>query len=271
MDRVPLIPEFRSIVLDNYRIAGRSFPWRETDDPWAILVSEVMLQQTQTERVVPYWKRWLSLWPAPKDLAAAGMEEVLREWSGLGYNRRGRYLREAALAIVELHGGRVPEAPAALDALPGIGPYTACAVSTFAFGRPEVFIETNIRSTVLHFFFPDEEKVPDSLILPVLERALDREDPRRWYWALMDYGWALKKLAVNPSRRSAHYARQSPFEGSLRQARGAALRSLASDGPSDLAALLSRTGLESARLAAALQALSRDGMVAEASGLYRIP
>lgn len=271
MSDVPSIPEFRALVLDHYRREGRAFPWRETREPWAIMVSEFMLQQTQTERVVPYWKRWLKLWPTPADLAAAPLELVLREWSGLGYNRRARFLREAASAIVADHGGRVPADPEALDALPGIGPYTARAIAAFAFGRPEVFIETNIRAVVLHFFFPGSTEIHDRELLPILSEALDRDDPRSWYYALMDYGAVLKKLTVNPSRRSAHYAKQSPFAGSLRQARGAALRSLAATGPASVLELAARTGIVSERINDALAALASDGMVAERDGVYRIP
>ncbi len=261
---------FRRTILDHYRDSGRAFPWRETTDPWAILVSEVMLQQTQTERVVPYWTRWLSLWPTPDALAVAPLEAVLREWSGLGYNRRARFLRDAAAAIVARHGGTVPDDPELLDALPGIGPYTARAVATFAFGRPEVFIETNIRAVFLHFFFPGAEGVSDAELLPLIERALDRTDPRRWYWALMDYGSALKRVTVNPSRRSAHYAKQSRFEGSPRQARGAVLRTLSSKGAADLSSLMNETGIEEPRLAAALESLGKEGLVAESGGRYRI-
>ncbi len=265
------IADFRRAVLDQYRERGRSFPWRETRDPWLILVSEVMLQQTQTERVIPYWLRWRELWPSPAALAAAPLDAVIREWSGLGYNRRGRFLKDAAAQIASRFGGRVPSAPADLETLSGIGPYTARAIACFAFGSTDVFVETNIRAAALHFFFPDREKVKDSELLPILEQALDRGDPRRWHWALMDYGAALKRLTANPNRRSAHYARQSRFEGSLRQARGSALRSLAADGPADLAELADRTGLSPDRLSAALSALAADSLVAERSGLYSIP
>lgn len=265
------IADFRSAVLDQYRRTGRVFPWRETADPWAILVSEIMLQQTQTERVVPYWRRWMELWPTPAALAAAPLDQVLREWSGLGYNRRARFLRDAAAVIRDRYEGSVPSDPEALDALPGIGPYTARAVVAFAFCRPEVFIETNIRAVYLHFFFPHEDKVPDSRLLPVIEETLDRGDPRTWYWALMDYGAALKRVTVNPSRRSAHHVRQSRFEGSLRQARGAVLRSLAADGAASLCELAGRTDIADERLSVALSALSKEGLVAETSGVYRIP
>ncbi|MFA6504510.1 MAG: A/G-specific adenine glycosylase [Treponemataceae bacterium] len=269
MDHRSII-DFHSTVIDHYRQSGRTFPWRQTTDPWAILVSEIMLQQTQTDRVVPYWRRWLELWPSPTTLAAAPLDQVLREWSGLGYNRRSRFLRDAAAVIRDRHDGIVPDDPEALDALPGIGPYTARAVATFAFGRPEVFIETNIRAVYLHFFFPNESEVNDSRLMPLIEETLDRSDPRCWYWALMDYGAALKRVTVNPGRRSAHHVRQSRFEGSLRQARGAALRSLASEGSSSIRELSRRTGISDDRLAAALSALADEGMVAEKAGVYEI-
>ena len=191
------INEFREIVLSNYRQAGRKFPWRGAD-PWGVMVSEFMLQQTQTERVIPYWEKWMQLWPRPQALAGAPLEDALRSWSGLGYNRRCLNLKNSAEIIVREHNGTVPDNPQDLLALPGVGPYIAGAVACFACNYPAVFIETNIRSTVIHCFFPDRDDVKDSEIFPVLEAALDRGDPRTWYYALMDYGASLKKLTKNP-------------------------------------------------------------------------
>jgi A/G-specific adenine glycosylase len=261
---------FREAVLAHYAAAGRDFPWRRTADPWAVLLSEVMLQQTQTDRVVPYWRAWLEAWPRPADLAAAPLDAVLRAWSGLGYNSRAVRLREAARRIVIGHAGSVPAAVAELDALPGIGPYTARAVACFAFGAPEVFIETNIRAAALHWFFPEEERVADADLFPYLEAALDKNDPRRWNWALMDYGAALKRVTANPSRRSSGYSRQTTFEGSPRQARGAVVKVLAAGIPLSLAELAAGTGLSAARLAPALSSLAKEGIVAESSGRYSI-
>jgi A/G-specific adenine glycosylase len=263
--------EFRAIIYANYEKEGRSFPWRTDTDPWGIMVSEFMLQQTQTERVVPYWERWLSLWPDPAALAASSLEEVLREWSGLGYNRRARYLRECAGVIAGRYGGKVPETPEALLPLPGIGAYTAGAIACFAYNYPAVFIETNIRAGMIHFFFQDKTPVRDEEITPILEDALDRENPRKWYWALMDYGAALKKITLNPGRRSAHYTRQSRFEGSFRQLRGALIRSLVSQGPATAETLIRRTESEPETLYKALEGLKKDLMVMEEEGLYRIP
>jgi A/G-specific adenine glycosylase len=262
--------EFRKIVYSNYENQGRTFPWRTDTRPWGVLVSEFMLQQTQTERVIPYWERWMSLWPAPRALAEASMEEALREWSGLGYNRRGRFLKNCAEIIVKDHGGRVPETPETLLPLPGIGSYTSGAIACFAYNYPAVFIETNIRAVVIHFFFNDRKDVRDEEIIPILESALDRENPRKWYWALMDYGAALKKLTVNPNRRSAHYARQSPFEGSFRQMRGMVVKSLLSKGPGNAEEIKRRTGIDEEDLYKVLGVLEKELMVAEEAGLYKI-
>jgi A/G-specific adenine glycosylase len=269
--------EFKKNILDYYGLSGRSFPWRSASapDPWGVLVSEFMLQQTQTQRVIPYWERWMRLWPAPRDLAASSLETVLKEWSGLGYNRRAQKLRECAGAITERYGGKVPRTPEELITLPGIGPYTSGAVACFAWNYPAVFIETNIRSVYIHFFFQGKTAIKDDEILPLIQETVDRTNPRVWYWALMDYGAELKKLTKNPNRKSLHYARQSPFEGSFRQIRGAVIRSLSQYGPLDAAALRGEIQkavkhVEDDAYGKALEVLEREMMVAEEEGVYRI-
>jgi A/G-specific adenine glycosylase len=262
--------EFKKIMYENYDNAGRDFPWRKNISPWGVLVSEFMLQQTQTERVIPYWERWMKLWPTPEALADASMEQALREWSGLGYNRRGRFLKNCADRIVKNYGGQVPETPEVLILLPGIGPYSSGAIACFAANYPAVFIETNIRAVMLHFFFNDRNDVKDREIFPVLKSSIDRENPRKWYWALMDYGAALKKITVNPNRRSAHYARQSRFEGSFRQMRGVVIKTLLSEGPGNTDTLKRRTGILKADLYKVLEFLEKDLMVAEENGVYKI-
>ncbi|MDR2314699.1 MAG: A/G-specific adenine glycosylase [Spirochaetaceae bacterium] len=284
------ILEFRKTILHHYENWGRSFPWRGPGKPaalfpapraaeeqraWGVLVSEYMLQQTQTRRVVPYWERWMRRWPRPEDLAAASLEGVLREWSGLGYNRRAKMLLECAKIITEKYQGRVPAVPEELITLPGIGPYSSGAIACFAWNYPAVFIETNIRSVILHFFFQDQGRVEDREIFPLLVQTLDRSNPRVWYWALMDYGAELKKLAENPGRRSAHYVRQNSFKGSLRQIRGALIRALAEGGSRDAAGLKEEIAGSLKNLAEedyyrALEALEKEMLVAEEGGLYRI-
>jgi A/G-specific adenine glycosylase len=261
--------EFRNIIRSNFKQQGRNFPWRENLDPWGIVVSEFMLQQTQTDRVIPYWTRWMKKWPRPQSLARAGLEEVLREWSGLGYNRRAMYLKSAAETIQNEFGGAVPQTPELLKTLRGIGDYASGAIACFAYNYPALFIETNIRTVFIHFFFPDQKIVSDSDIFPYLEATLDKKNPRVWYWALMDYGASLKKLVSNPSRKSAAYAKQSPFQGSFRQTRGKILRALVSRGP--LAAADLYPLAEAETLTAALAALKKDRLVAEQDGVYRIP
>ncbi|MDD5723929.1 MAG: A/G-specific adenine glycosylase [Syntrophales bacterium] len=215
---------FRTTVYDYYKRHGRRFPWRETTDPYRILVSEVMLQQTQAPRVLLKYGAFIRLFPDSSTLAAASLHDVLSAWQGLGYNRRALALKQSAQRIVTIHGGIVPHDEEALISLPGVGPATARAVRAFAFNEPVILIETNIRAVFIHHFFPQEETVADSNLRPLIEKTLDRKNPGRWYNALMDYGTFLKKAHVNPARRSAHHQRQSPFEGSVRQVRGAILR-----------------------------------------------
>jgi len=267
------IQEFREIILSNYRQAGREFPWRGTGteiSPWGVMVSEFMLQQTQTDRVIPYWKNWMQKWPEPRDLAGASMEEALRFWSGLGYNRRCFYLKNSASIIVQENNGKVPDNPQALRLLPGIGPYIAGAIACFAYNYPSVFIETNIRSTIIHCFFPGKTDVKDSELFPILEKSLYKKDPRTWYYALMDYGASLKKITENPSRRSAHYVRQSPFIGSFRQARGKVIRILASMGPSNAEEIRLACDINEEKLYRVLDRLENESLVAEEKGIYRI-
>jgi A/G-specific adenine glycosylase len=271
MNKTPAISEFKEVIYSHYEERGRTFPWRTDSRPWGVMVSEFMLQQTQTERVIPYWERWMRLWPTPRDLAKVSLEEALREWSGLGYNRRGRFLIECARLITKKYDGKVPEIPALLRPLPGIGAYTAGAIACFGYNYPSVFIETNIRASVLHFFFQDQREIEDREIVPILKEALDQTNPRRWYWALMDYGAALKKVTVNPGRRSAHYTKQSPFNGSLRQIRGRIIKTLVAQGPTTADELLKQTGINSEELYRALKNLEKDSMVAEEAGMYQLP
>jgi A/G-specific adenine glycosylase len=215
---------FQQRIYAHYRKNKRALPWRRTHDPYKILLSELMLQQTQVKRVFEKYKEFLRRFPTIQSVARAPLRAILEQWQGLGYNRRAVALKRLAVTLVDHCGGKIPREIEALKALPGVGAATAGAVCAFAFDKPVVFIETNIRSVFIHFFFRDRGGVKDSEISPLVEQTLDAKHPRQWYYALMDYGAMLKERHANPSRRSAHYTRQSPFEGSLRQVRGMILR-----------------------------------------------
>lgn len=224
--------QFQKVIWAHYREHKRDFPWRRTCDPYKILVSEIMLQQTQALRVVPKYKSFLKKFPTVNVLASASLKEVLKEWQGLGYNRRAIYLKRAAEMIQSEFRGKFPKDFNTLCSLPGIGPATAGDLMAFAWNIPVVVIETNIRSVFIHFFFSDEgkaksvqKKVSDKEVLPLIEKTLDRKNPREWYSALFDYGAYLKETS-NPSRKSAHYVRQTSFTGSYREKRAAVLRTL---------------------------------------------
>lgn len=221
-------PDFVEQVLQKGEENYRDLPWRNVDDPYAVLVSEVMLQQTQVARVQKYWPRFLAAFPTIDALAAASTADVLSFWQGLGYNRRALALKRCAEECSARCGGELPATLAELEQLPGIGPATAAGVTAFARNLPSCYIETNVRSVFLHDLFPDHEKVPDRVLEPFVRSAADYAlslvTPRVWYYALLDYGAYIKANTVNPSRRSAHYARQSSFEGSHRQKRSLLLK-----------------------------------------------
>ncbi len=263
--------EFRKLIWDFYRKRGRVFPWRSCRDPWLILISEMMLQQTQTSRVEAKWSEFTGAFPAPSAMARAPLSEVLRPWSGLGYNRRALALKSIADKL-SAGDGRVPENYDDLVSLPMIGPYTAKAVLAFAYNRPVVCIETNIRRVFLHHFFPGETDVADSRIMPLLEETLDRENPREWYYALMDYGALLPRQVTNPNRRSAHYSRQSPFQGSNRQKRGALLRELTmrSGDAMSVSSLAPAAQTDDVTAKEILDSLVREGFACESGGSYSI-
>jgi len=253
---------FREEVYRHYRRYGRCFEWRETRDPYAILVSELMLQQTQTERVRERYREFMSCFPEFRSLAAAPLHKVLACWQGLGYNRRARYLKQIAEIVLARHHGELPADPAELLELPGIGSATAGSLAAFAYDLPVVFIETNIRRAALHWFFSDREHVRDRELLPCLEAALDRDHPREWYYALMDYGAALGRSSRdNANRRSRHYTRQPRFEGSRRQRRGQILRALSGEKAISLEQLYSELPEPRQLTDDALEALEREGFV----------
>ena len=217
--------EFCAWVRDEGKRRYRSLPWRGINDAYGVLVSEVMLQQTQVKRVLGRWERWMGMFPTPDALAAAAPADVLAEWQGLGYNRRALALKRAAEECSANFGGQLPEGVQALQALPGIGPATAAGVTAFARNMPAVYIETNVRTVFIHTLFPGDESVSDKQLEPLVAACCPPPGHvRAWYYALLDVGAHLKTQVANPSRRSAHYAKQSVFEGSRRQKRAELVR-----------------------------------------------
>lgn len=261
---------FQRIVYDWYVPQRRELPWRETFDPYAILVSEIMLQQTQVERVREKYPTFLAEFPNLRALAAAPLERVLAAWQGLGYNRRAVNLKRCAEAVVASLGGEVPADPNELVRLPGIGTYTSRAVAAFAFNTPLPFIETNIRSVYIHHFFADQSSIHDRDLMPLIEQTLDRGNPREWYYALMDYGSHLKRLHGNPSRRSSHHTRQTPFKGSNREVRSRILRAVLENPGISRDALEKAVGASSEIVGKNLEQLAAEGFIVLRGPGYRI-
>jgi len=255
-----------------YKQQGRhALPWRKTKDPYKILISEVMLQQTQVERVVPKYHEFLKRFPTIEALSLSSLSEVLTVWQGLGYNRRGKLLWECAKKIAHEYNGKFPRSHKELQALPGVGPYTAGAIMAFAFNDAVPLIETNIRSVYIHHFFKEEHDVPDTELVRYIVRTLDTENPREWYWALMDYGAYLKKEHGNMNVQSKHYVRQSAFKGSDRQIRGALLRLLIEKSRSRRELLNALSSFEDARVDAQIARLQEEGLITQKRKRYLLP
>ena len=272
--------EFQKTVWDHYKKHGRSLPWRETRDPYKILVSEIMLQQTQVDRVLPKYSLFVKKFKSFEVLAKASTANVIKEWQGLGYNRRALNLKRAAEVVMKEHKGKLPRDYNRLVALPSIGPYTAGALLAFIWNEPMVFIETNIRTVYLHHYadlrgsYPPSprlrrasadtrgknKKISDTELLRYIEGTLDKKNPREWYYALMDYGSYLKKTIGNPNTKSKHYTKQSKFKGSNRELRGAILR-LLSHGSTTEKKIITETKRKPADVRQVLAALTREGFI----------
>lgn len=286
-------------VLDWYAGNRRDLPWRRTTDPYAILVSEVMLQQTQVSRVVPKYEEWLASLPTLEALAGAPLEDVLRLWSGLGYNNRARRLRDCALAVcAATDGGRaaggdlaagvspaadgagapggtpasggagasLPRDAAALRALPGIGPYTARAVLIFAHNDDLAAVDANVRRVLTHELgLP--RGLPERRLQAIADAALPRGRSRDWHNALMDYGAAVLTARVTGI---APRTRQSAFAGSRRWYRSRLLRALLDEGAQAVPALAARLEVPEADAAELVALLERDGLVRREGALVRV-
>jgi len=264
------LSDFKKTIWDYYKKNKRDLPWRGTTDPYKIVVSEVMLQQTQVARVVQKYAEFIKVFPTFNSLAVASKEEVLRLWQGMGYNRRALYLKALSAIVIDDHKGRLPNEPNILMKLPAIGSATAGSIAAFAFNKPTVFLETNIRRVFLHFFFQGKKQVSDKDILPLVEKTLDKGRAREWYWALMDYGTLLVKTVQNPNRNSKHYVRQSPFSGSDREIRGAILKLVLSKGRVHRKDLSDSLSYENKKITFILNVLVKEGFLVKNSQIYTV-
>lgn len=263
--------KFVKEVWTYYERHGRhSLPWRKTKNAYHILVSEIMLQQTQVDRVLPKYTAFLKRFPSLATLASASLGDVLREWQGLGYNRRAKMLHMCARAVVREYNGRLPRTHDELMKLPGIGHYTAGAVMAFAFHESIPIIETNIRTVYIHHFFQDDTDVHDTDIQKFVVRTLNTENPREWYYALMDYGVFLKKTIGNQNSRSKHYTKQSTFKNSDRQIRGAILR-LLSEGAYTRTKMHKALPFEIDRIDAQCEKLLTEGLIVLEQKQFKLP
>ncbi len=255
------VTDFKSFIWDFYHANGRQFPWRNNKNPYEVVISEIMLQQTQTYRVEPKYREFLAALPTLQDLAQADLRTVLSLWQGLGYNRRGKFLHTMAQEIVQKHNGIIPDMPEMLAELPGIGKATAGSICAFAYNKPTVFIETNIRAVFIYHFFPGRTDVHDKELFPLIAATVDQENPREWYYALMDYGVYLKKQLPNPSRNSKHHIKQSKFEGSDRQIRGAIIRALTKQSQVEKQDLIASISKDTSRVERILAELGQEKFI----------
>ena len=264
------IIQFQTTIYEYYKTHERKLAWRYCEDPYYVVVSEIMLQQTQVDRVIHKFEQFITAFPTLEKLANARVADLLAVWQGLGYNRRALGLQFFAQRVYKEYGGIIPDDPELLTTFKGIGKATAASICAFAFNKPTAFIETNIRSVYIHCFFSGASEVKDTDILPLVEQTVDQTDPRSWYYALMDYGVMLKKKHKNPSRKSAHYVVQSRFEGSDRQVRGLILKLLLTRqimAEDEFFACIER---DSKRISMILEALCKEGFILEDKGFYRL-
>jgi A/G-specific adenine glycosylase len=262
------ILEFQETIWQKGRELFRDMPWRQDTRPYYVMVSEIMLQQTQVDRVVPKFEAFIQRFPNIQVLASAPLGDVLQMWSGLGYNRRAKFLHEAAKKIIETFDGVFPDNEKDLVSLPGVGVNTAGAILAYSFNVPSLFIETNIRTVYFYHFFDEKEAVSDTELRAVVEATADTEHPREWYWALMDYGSYLKRQGIGQNNKSSHYKKQSPLKGSVREVRGQILKLLTS---AEFDELTLRKELNAdERFEPALLSLQKEGLIAKTGRAFHL-
>jgi A/G-specific adenine glycosylase len=260
--------EFQEIIWQKGRELFRDMPWRANTQPYYVMVSEIMLQQTQVDRVVPKFEAFIERFPSVEALSKASLAEVLQLWSGLGYNRRAKFLHEAAQKVMNEFGGVFPETQEELIQLPGIGVNTAGAILAYSFNTPAIFVETNVRTVYFYHFFMESQEVTDAELRAVVEATLDTEHPREWYWALMDYGSYLKRQGIGQNNKSRHYKKQSPLKGSVREVRGQILKLLTA---ADFNEREIRAELKAdERFEPALVSLEKEGLIAKTGQVFHL-
>ena len=256
---------FKEKVWNYYAKHSRTMPWRDAPSFYNVLVSELMLQQTQVSRVTPKFLAFMERFPSIVDVSNAPLSDVIEQWVGLGYNRRAKYLHQACKVVAET--GQ-PQSAASLIALPGVGKNTAAAIMNYVYNQGTPFVETNIRTVYLTEFFEGQADVMDAQILELVAATLDVENPRDWFWALMDYGAHLKSLGQGNITMSKHYKRQSKLAGSLREMRGWIIQALTHGSANEVA--LKQSFNDDARFETAVSGLIADDLIMRADGILHL-
>ena len=256
-----VIQVFQDIIYSYFKQHGRKFPFRDKIKPYYVLISEIMLQQTQTSTVSEKFLNFIKSFPDFEALSKAPKQKLLKAWQGLGYNRRAIALKTIAEKVVNEYDGKLPDSVETLKKLPQIGKNTAGAIVAFAFNKPTYFIETNIRRVFIYFFFSNKKNVDDKEIISLVEATADNEEPRKWYYALMDYGVMLKKTHPELNKRSAHYRKQAQFKGSNREIRGKILKILLNKKEILMTELETQLNVENKRLISILKQLEKEGFI----------
>lgn len=268
-----IIESFRKIIYSYYKSHKRDFIFRDKEftTPYHVLVSEVMLQQTQTSRVSGKFKNFIKLFPDFETLSKAPLKDALKAWQGLGYNRRGKALNKIADIVLEKYNGKLPKSREELKSLPQIGEATSGSIMAFAFNEPTIFVETNIRRVYIYFFFPGKNNVSDDEIEQYLKKTIDKTNPREWYYALMDYGVMLKKTHPELNKRSKKYRKQKKFKGSNRQIRGQVLKLFVEKAELTEKNVISALNFKTERIKKVLEDLQKEGFLKKENNSIYVP
>ncbi len=265
-----IITIFQRLIYEYYNKFGRDFPFRQQINPYYVLVSEIMLQQTQTNRVSLKFLEFIKRFPDFESLARANNNEILETWQGLGYNRRAIALKKIANIIIQEYNGELPNSIDILKSFPQIGHNTASSILTFAYNRPTFFIETNIRRVYIYYFFPGRTEIDDKEILEILKKTIDAKNPREWYYALMDYGVMLKKNHPDLYKRSKHYKKQPKFKGSDREIRGQILKLLIKKKEFPIEEMIKKIGLSKIRVKKIIDQLEKEEFLKKVDNLIKL-